>query len=221
MVEEFEITAPVEERLEPDYNVAPTKAAYVVVNAKGDRALHVARWGLVPSWAKDPSIGSKLANARVETVAEKPSFRTSLAKRRCLMPASGYYEWYQPAAEEGAARPKKQPFFIHPGDDSSVAMAGLYSWWRDPAAGEDAPWLLTCTVITTQATDALGHIHNRMPMTVAKQDWARWLDPEREIDPIGLLHPAMNDALVATPVSTLVNNVRNNGPELLAPLSPS
>jgi putative SOS response-associated peptidase YedK len=219
LVEEFEVTAPVEEELPPDYNVAPTKPTYVVVSAKAERALHVARWGLVPSWAKDPSIGSKMANARVETVAEKPSFRTSLAKRRCLMPATGYYEWYLPEVGEGSARPKKQPFFIHPGDNSSVAMAGLYSWWRDPAVGDDAPWLLTCTVITTKASDALGHIHDRMPMTVAKEHWARWLDPEQGIDPLELLHPAMNDGLVATPVSTLVNNVRNNGPELLRPLA--
>ena len=215
------MTAPVEELLEPDYNVAPTKPTYVVVSDKGERALHVARWGLVPSWAKDPSIGSKMANARVETVAEKPAFRTSLAKRRCLVPADGYFEWFQP--EEGPhltakGKPKKQPFFIHPSDGSSVAMVGLYSWWRDPQAGDDAPWLLTCTLITTAASDALGHIHDRMPMTVGHDDWARWLDPEQGIDPLELLHPAMNDELVATPVSTLVNNGRNNGPELLKPM---
>lgn len=224
LVEEFGVTAPVEERLEPDWNVAPTKRVPIVVSAKGERALHAARWGLVPSWAKDPSIGSRLANARVETVGEKPAFRSSLAKRRCLVPADGYYEWYQPAGDPGqpaSARPRKQPFYIHPADGSSVAMAGLYSWWRDPQGGDDAPWLLTCTIITTQAGDALGRIHERMPMTVPRQDWQRWLDPEHPVDVEGMLHPAMNDDLVITPVSTLVNSVRNNGPELLEPLPAS
>ena len=218
------MTAPVEERLEPDFNVAPTKRVAVVVSAKGQRALHVARWGLVPSWAKDPSMGARLANARVETLAEKPAFRSSVAKRRCLVPADGYYEWYQPPADPGIAvkdRPRKQPFYVHPADGSSVAMAGLYAWWRDPAGGDDAPWLLTCTIITTAATDALGHIHDRMPMTVERADWQRWLDPEQAVDPVDLLHPAMNDDLLVTPVSTLVNNVRNNGPALIEPLPAS
>ena len=224
LVEEFGVTAPVEERLEPDYNVAPTKKAAIVVSAKGERALHVARWGLVPSWAKDPSIGARMANARVESVAEKPAFRSSLAKRRCLVPADGYYEWYQPPGEPGqpaSARPRKQPFFIHPADGSSIAMAGLYAWWRDPSGGAEAPWLLTCTIITTAASDALGHIHERMPMTVDRADWGQWLDPDVTVDPGAFLHPAMNDGLQITPVSTLVNNVRNNGPELLAPLPAS
>lgn len=215
------MTAPVEETLEPDYNVAPTKPAVIVVTAKGERALHVARWGLVPSWAKDPSIGARLANARVETLAEKPAFRGSLGKRRCLVPADGYYEWYQPPVQPGQPakdRPRKQPFFIHHADGSSVAMAGLYSWWRDPAAGETAPWLLTCTIITTAATGALGQVHDRMPLTVAREDWERWLDPGQAVEPMSLLHPAMNDDLVVTPVSTLVNSVRNNGPALVEPL---
>ena len=221
LVEEFAITAPVEERLAPDYNVAPTKPVYVVVEAKGERALHVARWGLVPSWADDPRIGARMVNARVETAAEKPAFRDAVRKRRCLLPADGYYEWYAPAGAPGEKPPPKQPFFVHPGDGSSLAMAGLYSWWREHGAGDDAPWLLTCTVLTTEATDALGGIHDRMPMTVERRDWSAWLDPQQAVDPRALLHPAMNEALVARPVSTLVNSVRNNGPALIAPLEPS
>ena len=228
LVEEFEIPAPPEELLEPDYNVAPTKRVYIVVErpvqgqeASGDgdleRALVVARWGLIPSWAKDASIGSRLINARAETLGEKPAFRSAYAKRRCLVPADGFYEWYVP--ESGSSR--KQPFFIHPPDGSRLAMAGLYEWWRDPGRGEDDPlaWRLTCAVITTDATDDIGRIHDRMPMTVARADWEAWLDPGRRADAAALIRPADAVALDAYPVSTAVNSVRNNGPSLIEPLT--
>jgi putative SOS response-associated peptidase YedK len=231
LVEEFEVAARPEEALRPDYNVAPTKKVYAVIDRSGDdesvRSLVIARWGLVPSWAKDPSIGSRMINARAETVAEKPAYRRAFAKRRCLIPADGYYEWYLPTSPDApvgkGGKALKQPFYIHPSDGSSLAMAGLYEWWRDPTRDDDDPmaWRLTCTVITTEASDAVGRIHDRMPMTIARHDWAAWLDPARGADESApLLVPAMTAALDAYPVSTLVNSVRNNGPELLAPLPP-
>jgi len=224
LVEEFEVSAPPEQVLEPSYNVAPTNSVYAVVErvprdepeAAPVRQLRTVRWGLVPSWAKDPSIGSRLINARVESVAEKPAFRRAFAKRRCLLPADGYFEWY------GEERGKKQPFFIRPPDDRPLAMAGLYEFWRDSTKDEDDPdaWLTTCTVITTSAPDDLGRIHDRMPMIVEPSRYAEWLDPSVEdLDSLrGLLVPAAPGRLTAYPVSKDVNNVRNNGPHLVEPV---
>ncbi|MCT9931228.1 SOS response-associated peptidase [Planotetraspora sp. A-T 1434] len=228
LMEEFEVELDgvPDTDLRPDYNVAPTKEVYAVMSrvpkVEGEsrtdrpiRQIRVVRWGLVPSWAKDPSIGSRLINARVETVAEKPAYRRALASRRCLLPADGYFEWMP---VEGK---KKQPYFIHPGDGGVLAMAGLYEFWKDPSRADDDPlkWLCTCTVITTTAEDKLGHIHDRMPMMVERERWAEWLDP-RVTDARGLLVPAGPDRLVAHPVSTSVNDVRNNGPELVDPIEP-
>jgi putative SOS response-associated peptidase YedK len=229
LVEEFEVVSAPDEELRADYNVAPTKKVYLVVDRPhGDvleRSLVIGRWGLVPSWAKDPSIGSRMINARAETVAEKPAFRRAFAKRRCLVPADGYYEWYLPTSPDAplgkGGKPLKQPFYIHPADGSSLAMAGLYEWWRDPTRADDDPeaWRLTCTVITTEATDDVGRIHDRMPMTIVRDDWAAWLDPTHGPDAASaLLTPAVSAQLDIYPVSTLVNSVRNNGPELLEPL---
>lgn len=250
LVEEFEVDrvdAP--PRLEPDYNVAPTKDVYAVLtrvprpprdddgnpipgheDAGPVRQLRVLRWGLVPSWAKDPSIGSRLINARMETVADKPAFRRALAKRRCLLPADGYYEWYAPAgagAGRTADRPgkvAKQPFFIRPKDGGVLAMAGLYEFWRRPGSADDDPdaWLVTCAVLTTEAEDDLGRIHDRMPLLVEPDRWAAWLDPTiDDVDQLrGLLVPAAPGRLDAYPVSTMVNNVAHNGPELVEPLPP-
>lgn len=226
LAEEFETTVPTE-ALSPDYNVAPTKKVYVVLDRPVEevptRTLEVARWGLVPSWAKDPSIGSRMINARAETVAEKPAFRRAFAKRRCLLPADGYYEWYLPDDGPIGARgkPLKQPFFIRPADRSSLAMAGLYEWWRDPSRedGDPQAWRLTCTVITTEASDEVGRIHDRMPMTVDPAGWSAWLDPATPADQVtALLAPATTVHLESYPVSTEVNSVRNNGPHLLEPL---
>lgn len=208
LIKEFDIDKPSERLLGPDYNVAPTKDVYIVVDEQHERALAVARWGLVPSWAKDSSIGGRMINARVETIDTKPAFRSSTKKRRCIVPADGYYEWYTPAIKAG-----KQPFYIHSTDGHPLALAGLYSWWR---ADEDAPWLLTCTIITTAATDALGHIHDRAPVYVPRAAWGAWLDAKTTGDPRDLLTP---DAPVqAVAVSTQVNNVRNNGSGLIEPL---
>ncbi|GAA4598896.1 SOS response-associated peptidase [Planotetraspora phitsanulokensis] len=228
LLEEFEVEldgAP-DQELGPDYNVAPTKEVYAVMSRvpRGEdgsrsgrpvRQLRVVRWGLVPSWAKDPSIGSRLINARIETVGDKPAFRKAFASRRCLLPADGYFEW-MPTEEK-----KKQPYFIHPADGGVLAMAGLYEFWKDPGRADDDPlkWLCTCTVITTSAEDELGRIHDRMPMMVERGRWAEWLDPRLE-DPAKLLVPASPDRLEAYPVSTEVNNVRNNGPDLVEPAAP-
>ena len=218
-VEEFEVTDGPERVLAPDFNVAPTKEMYLVAAGEAEgqtaRRLEIARWGLIPSWAKDSSISTKLTNARVETISEKPSFRSAFAKRRCLIPADGYYEWYRP--EKGA----KQPFYIHRTDGHSLAMAGLYEWWRDPA-DPDAESRLTCTVITTAATAELAVIHDRMPVMIDKADWAEWLDPAvpgKELPPL-MLEAGFRLSLIAEPVSVAVGNVRNNGPSLIAPIAP-
>jgi putative SOS response-associated peptidase YedK len=233
LVEEFEAVVRPEESLAPDYNVAPTKKVYAVMDrrprgepdAEPRRELAVVTWGLVPSWAKDPSIGSRMINARMETVAEKPAFRRAFAKRRCLLPADGYYEWYTPSdGPKGKnGKPLKQPFFIHPADGGILAMAGLYELWRDPTRADDDPlaWRMTTTVLTTTAEDAVGMIHDRMPLFVERDRWHDWLDPTLDgttSDLSSLLVPAAPGRLDAYPVSTAVNAVRNNGPELIEPL---
>ncbi len=203
--------------LTPNYNVAPTDMAPIVVQRRGDdetsghRELRAARWGLIPHWAKDPSIGSRMINARMETVATKPSFRSAFAARRALVPASGYYEWYK---TQGKA---KQPFFITTKDRSVLAMAGLYEFWKQPDTGE---WIASFTVLTTTAEDSVGHLHERMPLLVEPDAYAEWLDPEPQPRDqlLGLLVPAAPGLLDAFPVSAAVGNVRNNGPELIEPL---
>jgi len=234
LVEEFEVVdSRVQEPLPADYNVAPTKEVYAVVERPPSsqtpadeapppqRQLRVVRWGLIPSWAKDPSIGNRMINARMETVAEKPAFKRAFAKRRCLLPADGYFEWYPTEELTKAGKPRKQPFFIRPKDGSSLAMAGLYEIWRDPTRDDDDPerFRWTCTVITTEAEDELGKIHDRMPLMVERERWGQWLDPQQEQRSlIDLLVPAAPGRLEAYPVSTEVSNVRNNGPQLLEPL---
>ncbi|HEX5018509.1 MAG TPA: SOS response-associated peptidase [Actinomycetes bacterium] len=239
LVEEFEVDeSKVEEPLRPDYNVAPTKEVYAVLtrrngdsddeptSGEAERQLRTLKWGLVPSWAKDPAIGSRMINARAETLAEKPAFRRPFTKRRCLLPADGYFEWYTPQGDNvertAKGKPKKQPFFIHRADGRSLAMAGLYEWWRDESREPDDPkaWLLSATIVTTDATDAVGRIHDRMPVVIDSSDWEKWLDPtfanRDEIE--AMMRPALSTPLQAFPVTTQVNSVRNNGPELIAPL---
>ncbi len=231
----------VAEPLAPDYNVAPTKPVYAVLSRRPDasreggapdaagarpgngsgpaeRQLRVVRWGLVPFWAKDVKIGSRMINARAETVAEKPAFRRAFAKRRCLLPADGYYEWQ---SQPGAA---KQPIYISRRDGQSLAFAGLYELWRDPAvdSGDPDAWLWTATVITTSAPDELGMIHDRMPMIIGTDRWSDWLDPANNdvADLRSLLAPAAVSGLMTFPVSTAVNSVRNNGPQLIEAVGP-
>jgi putative SOS response-associated peptidase YedK len=186
------------------------------------RQLRPMRWGLVPSWAKRLSVGSRMINARVETVAEKPAYRRAFAERRCLLPADGFYEWERiERSEAGASKARKQPYFIRPEDGEVMAMAGLYEFWRDPDVADDAPggWWTTCTILTTEATDAAGRIHPRMPLAVAPDDWSTWLDPahQDQEDLKALLAAPAAGHLDTRAVSTAVNNVRNNGPDLLTP----
>jgi putative SOS response-associated peptidase YedK len=204
------------EAFAPDYNVAPTTRVPAVLVDDGATLLTRLRWGLVPSWAKDPSIGARMINARVETVAEKPAFRGAFAKRRCLVPADGYYEWLK-AAEgtgSGGSRAPKQPFYIHRTDGGILAFAGLYERWRDAAGAE----LRSVSIITGAAVAPFDRVHDRMPLTVPAPCRAAWLDPElTDRDAVrGLLDFAPRWSLY--PVATTVNSVRNNGPELTAPL---
>jgi putative SOS response-associated peptidase YedK len=173
----------------------------------------VMRWGLVPHWAKDPKIGSRMINARAESAASKSAFRDAVARRRCLLPADGWYEW-QAGAGTGN---RKQPYFITPADGSGLALAGLWSTWRDPNADPDQPPLVTCAVITTAAVGPLAEIHDRMPLVLPAQVWADWLDPD-SAEPGELLAPPSGDlvhGLELRPVSTAVNDVRREGPELV------
>ncbi|MFL6024791.1 MAG: SOS response-associated peptidase [Marmoricola sp.] len=228
IVEEFELRTEDLPRLQADYNVAPTKEIYAVLERppKGaevaERQLRTMTWGLVPSWAKDPKIGSRMINARMETVAEKPAYRRAFEKRRAILPADGYYEWYATDQLTKAGKPKKQPFFIRPKGGGMLAMAGLYELWRDQTKADDDPsrWLWTATVITTTAEDELGRIHDRMPLMLPRTAYDAWLDPAPRPteELLGLLEPAAPGRLEAFPVSTLVSNVANNGPELLEPL---
>lgn len=206
---------------EPDFNMAPTKQAPILLARSDDDGVHreltTATWGLVPSWAKDRSIGNRLINARSETVAEKPSFKKAFAKRRALVPADGYYEWYATQEKDAKGKPRKQPFFISPQDGSVLAMAGLYEFWK---ASADEPWLVTFTILTTTAEDALGHLHDRMPLLVEPDAMDAWLDPRphETQELLDLLVPAAPGRLAAWPVATEVNNVRNNGAHLVEPV---
>src|SRR3984885_9515726 len=212
LLEEFGVERDrVSEPLEPDYNVAPTKSVYAVLTGRprgeqpdgggaqagGARAaaagpagrdageareLRVVRWGLVPFWAKDPKIGSRMINARSETVDSKPAFRHAFKRRRCLLPAGGYYEWQRPdgsSEDEPKGKGAKQPYFITRGDGGPLAFAGLYELWRDAELPEDheRSWLWTATIITTSAPDERVKIHDRMPMVIEPRRWPDWLDP--------------------------------------------
>jgi len=201
----------------PDYNVAPTKPVPAFLVRGDERTLTALRWGLVPFWAKDPSIGAKMINARSETAAEKPAFRQAFARRRCLLPADGYYEWLAvpPPPGEPKAKARKQPYYIHRTDGGPLALAGLYERWRDAEGNE----LWSTSILTAAAADPLSWIHERMPLTVPSAGWEAWLDPSvQDPDEIrGLLDLAPD--WTASAVSDRVNSVRNNDPGLLEPVS--
>jgi putative SOS response-associated peptidase YedK len=237
LLEEFAVERDrVTEDRNPDYNVAPTKRIYAVVTRAGDdgqtpknagppsseqahRELRLVRWGLVPSWAKDSSGGARMINARSETVAVKPSFRSAFTKRRCIIPADGYYEWQT----EGKT---KKPFYIYRTDGGILAFAGIYELWRDESVPDDheQAWYWSAAIITTAAADDVGKIHDRTPMVVPPESWADWLDPankQKELLLATMLPATSKEAggLMSHPVSTAVNSVRNNGPELVDPLA--
>ena len=217
----FGAQAPEPDRtLEPNHNVAPTQAVHAVRESAGVRNLDALRWGLVPFWAKDPKIGSRMINARAETVATKNAFRRSLTKRRCIIPADGFYEWRR---LEGSKR--KQPMYIRRPDSEPFAFAGLWDVWRDhnnlDAEGEPRE-LHSCTIITCAANEAMAEIHDRMPVMLPPGAWDFWLDPANTDAEAaaGLLLPAPPSLIRMHPVSTDVNNVRNNGAHLIEPADP-
>jgi putative SOS response-associated peptidase YedK len=198
------------------YNLAPQQLGLVVVERDDlRRAIVPYRWGLVPSWAKDARIGNRLINARAETVATTPAFRASFQKRRCLVPADGFYEWQRMTPEI------RQPNLIHRADNEPMAFAGLWSIWRDPTQPDAEP-TRTFTIITTTANATLQPIHDRMPVILPAAAWATWL-ASAPLDPgelLALLRPAPDDLLERYPVSKRVNNARNEGPDLVIPLGP-
>ena len=195
-----------EVRAEPtqNFNVAPTQSVAAVVAEGGKRRLEMLRWGLVPSWADDPEIGSRMINARSETAPEKPSFRSAFRRRRCLIPADGFYEWKR---EPGG----KQPFYIRMKDERPFAFAGLWESWHD---GE----VRSCAILTTQANELVRDVHERMPVILPKEDYEAWLDPEAEREElVSLLRPYLGDDLETFPVSRFVNSPRNNDERCVEP----
>ena len=210
----FGAEAPIlgDEEISADYNVAPTRDVPIVRVREDERHLDYLRWGLVPRWAKDLRIGSKMINARAETVATKNSFRSAFAKRRCIVTADGFYEWKK-------LDPKtKQPMYIHRADGDPLAFAGLYERWTD---AENLREIHTCTIITTTPNEMMAEIHDRMPVLLPPQRWDEWLDPSN-VDTESLqrlLVPAPDSLLRSYAVSTDVNSVKNNNADLLAPIS--
>ena len=194
----------------PRYNIAPSQNV-AVMRLKPDtsqRELVPLRWGLIPSWAKDPKIAYSTINAKAETVAEKPAFRSAFRKRRCLIPASGFYEWQQQGKQ-------KQPMYIRLRDHHPFAFAGLWEHW-DPKEGEP---LESCTIVTTEANEFMLSIHNRMPVILDSQDYDQWLDPTAQTDHLrALLKPFATNEMEAYAVSKMVNNPRYDLPECLEPM---
>ncbi len=198
-----------ERLLAPRYNIAPTQPIVVVREGASGRALVPARWGLLPSWVKDPADFPLLINARAEGIAEKPSFRAAFRRRRCLVPASGFYEWQ---ATGGRTR---QPYWIRPADDELIAFAGLWETWIDADGGE----IDTATIVTTNANAALRPIHHRMPVLIAPADFALWLSPDADPQAAAtLLAPPPEERLCAVPISTRVNRVANDDASLWEPV---
>ena len=196
--------------LAPRFNIAPTQPVAIVRLAPGTatptRELVAVRWGLIPSWADDPAIGNRMINARAETVADKPSYRAAFRRRRCLVPADGFYEWQR---VEG----KKQPHFIHLDDDRPFAFAGLWESWEGP----DHSHIESCTIITAEPNELMRPIHNRMPVILKEEDYQAWLDTnqsDRETV-LPLLAPYPADQMAAHPVSTYVNSPMREGPECI------
>jgi putative SOS response-associated peptidase YedK len=196
--------------LKDSYNVAPSQPVAAVRATDGDRELVLLKWGLIPSWSKDEKIGYKLINARSETVAEKPSFRSAFKQRRCLISASGFYEWMK----QGTGR--KQPFFISLRDGEPFSFAGLWERWHDPEGEE----VQTCTILTTTANEVMQPIHERMPVILGPAVEEQWLDPRVSPDALrSLLLPYTGDDMEARPVGLWVNNPKNDGPKCLEPAS--
>ena len=212
----FDAEPPTEAALEPSWNVAPTSDVYVVLEDGGVRRVAPHHWGLVPFWATTPSIGNKMINARAEGIATKGAYRNAFKHKRCIVPADGFYEWRKVPGQK-----VKQPYLITRADGEPLAFAGLWEEWRSPDAPR-AERLRSTTIITTTPNDLLATIHDRMPVILPPSAWDEWLDPERaDVDTLGkLLVPAPSGILTMHPVSTEVNNVRNDGTHLIEPAEP-
>jgi putative SOS response-associated peptidase YedK len=256
LVARFGVDEPAAARHEPSYNVAPRATVYAVRDRRGDggfadrrrkaeardgdheteeagrrRYLSELRWGLVPSWAKDPKAGDRMINARAESLTDKPAYERAFRRHRCLVPADGFYEWQRRGS-------RKQPMFIHRRDGEPMALAGLWAAWRDRGEGDfadprrtagacdgdnqkrvdpDSEWLRSCTIVTTNANTTVAPLHDRMPVVLEERDWDRWLDPDAgDLDGLAqVLRPAADDLLIAYPVATAVNSADNDGPQLV------
>jgi len=198
-------------RFAPRFNIAPSQPVLAIPN-DGASTADFFIWGLIPMWAKDPSIGNRLINARGETIAEKPSFRGSFKHKRCLILADGFYEW-----KASPVKKTKTPYFIHMKDRKPFAFAGLWDAWESP----DGSSIRTCTIITTEPNELMETLHNRMPVILHPRDHAKWLDASHQTPEnlLTLIKPYPADAMSAHPVSTLVNNPSNDLPELVVPAS--
>jgi putative SOS response-associated peptidase YedK len=203
-----------EQLLDPEYNVAPTRSVWTVFDDGQSRRLDVARWGLVPFWAKDLSIGNRMINARAETVAEKNAFKKAFRRQRCIIPADGFFEWTTRPGQR-----HKQPWYIHRPDGEPFAFAGLWETWRGP--DRDADPVRTCTILTGDANEKMAAIHDRMPVMLPPDSWQTWLDPGvDDTEVLGkLLVPAPPELITFHPVSTEVNNARNHGEHLIDPVT--
>lgn len=199
-------------QLPPRWNVAPSEDVLVLREVEGEKRAELARWGLRPSWLKDP--GKSQINARSETAAEKPFFRAPFARSRCLLVADGWYEW---RVEPGGAKPIKQPYFFHRRDDAPFTLGGLWTAWTDAAGAHP-----TCAILTVAPNPLAARVHDRMPVLVAAEDRARWLDPRTPRDQVqALCRPWAQDDLVVHPVSTRVNAPRHDDPDCVAPTGPA
>lgn len=210
LAEEFQVQEVPE--IEPRYNIAPAQDILSIRRTDEGREAALLKWGLVPSWAKDVSIGAKLINARSETITEKPSFREAFKRRRCIIPADGFYEWQRRGGT-------KQPYFFLMRDEHPFGFAGLWEKWRDA----DGQALETCTILTTEANEVLKPVHDRMPVILHPGDYELWLGGDvRELDLVKeLLRPYPGEEMVGYPVSTSINSPHNQGAELIKPAAVS
>lgn len=216
LAEQFSFTLEGVREFPPRYNIAPSQPVAVVRarNVKGDRELALLRWGLIPGWAKDPAMGNPMINARAETAAEKPSFRAAFKRRRCLILADGFYEWKKVPGG-------KQPYHIRREDGAAFAMAGLWEHWQAPDGGE----VSTCAILTTSANAMMAAIHGRMPVILAAEHHSQWLDAMDAVSRtrdalLALVQPREWEGMTASPVSTYVNNPRNEGRQCIEPVEP-
>jgi putative SOS response-associated peptidase YedK len=217
----FDVDQVAEQVLEPSYNVAPTKDVYVVVDTGGVRRLDTFHWGLIPFWAKDRKVGQKMINARAESLAEKGAYKQAFRKRRCLIPADGFFEWRRDPNQPNQRR--KQPMYIQRRDGEPLAFAGLWELWKPKETADDeSTWVRSCTIVTGAPNEVVAPIHDRMPVMLPPSAWDTWLDPANDdLDTLGqLLVPAPAELLVAHPVSTRVNSVRNDDSSLVEPFDP-